>query len=46
MEWMKFDMCGAAGVLGAMEAIAPHGTSGQRRRSHRLDDEHAVGRRP
>jgi leucyl aminopeptidase len=21
MEWMKFDMCGAAGVLGAMEAI-------------------------
>jgi leucyl aminopeptidase len=22
MEWMKFDMCGAAGVLGAMEAIA------------------------
>ena len=22
MEWMKFDMCGAAGVLGAMETIA------------------------
>jgi leucyl aminopeptidase len=22
MEWMKFDMCGGAGVLGAMEAIA------------------------
>ena len=22
MEWMKFDMSGAAGVLGAMEAIA------------------------
>ena len=22
MEWMKFDMCGAAGVLGAMDAIA------------------------
>ena len=22
LEWMKFDMCGAAGVLGAMEAIA------------------------
>ena len=22
MEWMKFDMCGAAGVLGALEAIA------------------------
>lgn len=22
MEWMKFDMCGAGGVLGAMEAIA------------------------
>ncbi|MEP6620502.1 MAG: leucyl aminopeptidase [bacterium] len=22
MEWMKFDMCGAAGVLGAMESIA------------------------
>ncbi|HEY5220389.1 MAG TPA: leucyl aminopeptidase, partial [Gemmatimonadaceae bacterium] len=22
MEWMKYDMCGAAGVLGAMEAIA------------------------
>ncbi len=22
MEWMKFDMCGAAGVLGAIEAIA------------------------
>ncbi|GDX87171.1 putative cytosol aminopeptidase [Gemmatimonadota bacterium] len=22
MEWMKFDMCGAAGVIGAMEAIA------------------------
>ena len=22
MEWMKFDMCGAAGVFGAMEAIA------------------------
>jgi leucyl aminopeptidase len=22
MEWMKFDMCGAAGVLGAVEAIA------------------------
>ncbi len=22
MEWMKFDMCGAAGVLGAMEAIS------------------------
>ena len=22
MEWMKFDMCGAAGVMGAMEAIA------------------------
>ena len=22
MEWMKFDMCGAAAVLGAMEAIA------------------------
>jgi leucyl aminopeptidase len=22
MEWMKFDMCGAAGVLGAFEAIA------------------------
>jgi leucyl aminopeptidase len=21
MEWMKFDMCGAAGVIGAMEAI-------------------------
>jgi leucyl aminopeptidase len=21
MEWMKFDMCGAAGVLGAMEAV-------------------------
>jgi leucyl aminopeptidase len=21
MEWMKFDMCGAAGVMGAMEAI-------------------------
>ncbi|MEX2152865.1 MAG: leucyl aminopeptidase [Gemmatimonadaceae bacterium] len=25
MEWMKFDMCGAAGVLGAMEAIAQLG---------------------
>ena len=25
MEWMKFDMCGAAGVLGAMEAIARMG---------------------
>ncbi|MGH7713591.1 MAG: leucyl aminopeptidase, partial [Gemmatimonadaceae bacterium] len=22
MEWMKYDMCGAAGVIGAMEAIA------------------------
>lgn len=22
MEWMKFDMCGAAGVLGAMESVA------------------------
>ncbi len=22
MEWMKFDMCGAAGVLGALDAIA------------------------
>ncbi len=22
MEWMKFDMCGAAGVIGAMDAIA------------------------
>jgi leucyl aminopeptidase len=22
MEWMKFDMCGAAGVIGALEAIA------------------------
>jgi leucyl aminopeptidase len=22
MEWMKFDMCGAAGVIGAMEAVA------------------------
>ena len=22
MEWMKFDMCGAAGVIGAMETIA------------------------
>jgi leucyl aminopeptidase len=22
MEWMKFDMCGAAGVLGAMETVA------------------------
>ena len=22
MEWMKFDMCGAAGVIGAMQAIA------------------------
>ena len=25
MEWMKFDMCGGAGVLGAMEAIASMG---------------------
>jgi leucyl aminopeptidase len=25
MEWMKFDMCGAAGVLGAMETIAMMG---------------------
>lgn len=25
MEWMKFDMCGAAGVLGAMEAIGQLG---------------------
>jgi leucyl aminopeptidase len=25
MEWMKFDMCGAAGVLGAMESIAQLG---------------------
>ena len=27
MEWMKFDMCGGAGVLGAMEAIASMGLS-------------------
>jgi len=25
MEWMKFDMCGAAGVLGAMDAIGALG---------------------
>jgi leucyl aminopeptidase len=27
MEWMKFDMCGAAGVLGAMDAIGRLGLS-------------------
>ena len=43
MELMKFDMCGAAGVLGAMEAIGRLEARGQRRRTRRRDDQHAVG---
>ena len=45
MEFMKFDMCGAAGVLGTFEAIGQIKLRGERRRHRRRDDQHAVGHR-
>ena len=46
MEFMKFDMCGGAGVLGAMEAIAGLKLPiWQRRRCRRRHDQHALRHR-
>ena len=42
MDQMKFDMCGAASVLGTFRAIAEIEGAGQRRRPHPRVREHAV----